>query len=112
MIRRPPRPTLFPYTTLFRTLLAAAIAGVLPGLKITRNLGDRLKRATAGGGGAQFGGLWTAVIVLQLAVTMGFPVVTFFVRKDAVQIETQPLPFPVDQYLSVSLEMEQFSTEP
>jgi len=85
---------------------------VLPGLKITRNLGDRLKRATAGGGGTQFGGLWTAVIVLQLAVTMGFPVVTFFVRKDAVKIETYPLPFPVDQYLSVRLEMERFAVEP
>ena len=104
-------PLTFVYTALL-TLLAAAIAGVLPGLKITRNLGDRLKRATAGGGGAQFGGLWTAVIVLQLAVTMGFPVVTFFVRKDAVRIETQPLPFPVDQYLSVRLEMERFSPEP
>jgi predicted permease len=101
----------FVYTALL-TLLAAAIAGVLPGLKITRNLGDRLKRATAGGGGTQFGGLWTAVIVVQLAVTMGFPVVTFFVRRDAIKIETRPLPFPVDQYLSVRLEMERFSPEP
>jgi putative ABC transport system permease protein len=106
-------PLTFVYTAVL-TLLAAAIAGVLPGLKITRNLGDRLKRATAGGGGSgtQFGGVWTAVIVAQLAVTMGFPVATFFVRKDAVRIETQPLPFPVDQYLSVRLEMERFSPEP
>ncbi|MEX2177745.1 MAG: ABC transporter permease [Gemmatimonadaceae bacterium] len=103
-------PLTFVYTALL-TLLAAAIAGVLPGLKVTRNLGDRLKRATAGGGGTQFGGLWTAVIVLQLAVTMGFPVVTFFVRKDAVRIETQPLPFPVHQYLSARLEMERFAPE-
>jgi putative ABC transport system permease protein len=98
--------------TIVLTLVAAAIAGVLPGLKITRNLGDRLKQATAGGGGAQFGGVWTAVIVLQIAVTMGFPVVTFFVGKDAKKIETYPLPFPLDQYLSVRLEMERFSTEP
>src|SRR5690606_23226302 len=48
----------------------------------------------------------TVVIVAQVAVTMGFPVATFFVRKDAVRIETQPLPFPVDQYLSARLEME------
>ncbi len=104
-------PLTFVYTTLL-TLLAAAIAGVLPGLKITRNLGNRLKRTTAGAGGTHFGGMWTAVIVLQLAVTMGFPVVTFFVRKDAVRLETQPLPFPVDQYLSVRLDMERFPTEP
>jgi putative ABC transport system permease protein len=104
-------PLTFGYTALL-TLLAAAIAGILPGLKITRNIGNRLKRTTAGAGGTQFGGMWTAVIVLQLAVTMGFPVATFFVRKDALRLETQPLPFPVDQYLSVRLDMEQFSTEP
>lgn len=105
-------PLTFVYTVLL-TLLAAAIAGVLPGLKITRDLGDKLKRATAGGGGsAQFGGVWTFVIVLQLAVTMGFPIATFFVGKDAKKIETYPLPFPVDQYLSARLEMERFSPEP
>ncbi len=100
---------LSPLTVLYATvltILAAAIAGVLPGLRITRNLGERLKHATAGGGGVQFGGLWTVIIVAQIAVTMGFPVVTFFVRRDAVRMETQPLPFPVDQYLSVRLEME------
>jgi putative ABC transport system permease protein len=104
-------PLTFAYTALL-TLVAAAIAGILPGLKITRNIGNRLKHATAGGGGTQFGGMWTAVIVLQLAVTMGFPVATFFVRKDAVRLETQPLPFPVDRYVSVRLEMDRVSTEP
>jgi putative ABC transport system permease protein len=103
-------PLTFGYTALL-TLLAAAVAGILPGLKITRNIGDRLKRTTAGNGGTLFGGVWTAVIVLQLAVTMGFPVATFFVRRGAVGLETQPLPFPVDQYLSVRLEMERSSAE-
>ena len=100
---------LSPLTVLYATVLtvlAAAIAGVLPGLRITRNLADRLKRATAGGGGTQFGGVWTGIIVAQIAVTMGFPVVTFFVRRDTVRMETQRLPFPVAQYLSVRLEME------
>ena len=104
-------PLTFVYATLL-TLLAAAIAGILPGLKITRNLGNRLKRTTAGAGATHFGGMWTALIVLQLAVTMGFPVVTFFVRKDAVRLETEPLPFAVDQYLSVRLDMERFPIEP
>src|SRR2546430_4332657 len=31
MIRRPPRSTLFPYTTLFRSLMAAATGGVWQG---------------------------------------------------------------------------------
>src|SRR2546421_5196436 len=34
MIRRPPRSTLFPYTTLFRSLLAAGRAAVLAGNKV------------------------------------------------------------------------------
>jgi putative ABC transport system permease protein len=106
-------PLTFVYTALL-TLLAAAIAGVLPGLKITRNLGDRLKRTTAGAGSTQFGGMWTAVIVLQLAVTMGFPVVTFMVNKDDLrpEAEQKQLPFPLDQYLSVRLEMERYPLEP
>jgi len=103
-------PLTFVYTALL-TLLAAAIAGILPGLKITRNLGNRLKSTTPGAGGTQFGGMWTALIVVQLAVTMGFPVVTFFVRKDTTSLETHPLPFPVDQYLSVRLDMERVPTE-
>jgi putative ABC transport system permease protein len=106
-------PLTFVYTTLL-TLLASAIAGVLPGLKITRNLGNSLKRTAPGAGGMQFGGMWTVLIVLQIAVTMGFPVVTFVVSKDYMGIEAdrKRLPFPVDQYLSVRLEMEQSPTEP
>src|SRR3989442_7662159 len=35
MIRRPPRSTLFPYTTLFRSLLLAAIAGFVVANTVT-----------------------------------------------------------------------------
>ena len=38
------------------TLLGAAIAGGLPGLKVTRGLGARLRAGTTGGGGLRFGG--------------------------------------------------------
>ncbi len=106
-------PLTFVYTALL-TLLAAAIAGIIPGLRITRNLGDRLKRTTAGAGGTHFGGMWTAVIVLQLAVTMGFPVATYIVSKGDLRPEAEAklLPFRGDQYLSARLEMERFPTEP
>jgi predicted permease len=106
-------PLTFLYTALLM-LLAAAIAGIIPGLRITRNLSEKLKRTTAGAGGTHFGGLWTAVIVMQLAVTMGFPVVTFILTRGDVrpEAEDKQLPFPVDPYLSVRLEMEQSATEP
>src|SRR3989454_5572871 len=34
MIRRPPRSTLFPYTTLFRSLIGAALCGLMCGLVV------------------------------------------------------------------------------
>src|SRR5258707_5823789 len=43
MIRRPPRSTLFPYTTLFRSLFVAShddLAGAQPGLPEIVGLGD------------------------------------------------------------------------
>ena len=50
------------------TLVAAAIAGLLPGLKVTRGLGSRLRQSAPGGGGLRFGGIWTVLIVMQVAV--------------------------------------------
>ena len=88
------------------TLLGALIAGVVPALKVTRGLSARLKRATAGGGGLQFGGVWTAVIVAQVAVTVAVPVVTYFVRRDAVRIRTVDVGVPPHEYLTLRLEMD------
>jgi len=86
------------------TLFAAAIAGVLPGLKVTSGTADsRLRGATAGGGGLRFGGVWTAVIVVQVAATVTFPVVGWFVRSDAVNLRTHQPPFASEQYLSARL---------
>src|SRR2546430_5527628 len=41
MIRRPPRSTLFPYTTLFRSRSMLTVPGSMP---ITRGIGSRLRR--------------------------------------------------------------------
>ena len=100
---------LSPTTLLYAVVLtvaAAAIAGIVPALKVTRGVGARLKQATAGGGGLRFGGVWTVIIVVQVAVTVAFPAVAFFVRRDAVQIEKVDVGFPASQYLSARLEMD------
>ena len=56
------------------TLLAAAIAGVVPALKVTSGgAGARLRAASSGGGGLQFGGVWTVIIVVQIAFTTLLP---------------------------------------
>src|SRR5687767_14565671 len=59
------------------TTAAAAVAGIMPAMKITRGMGDRLKPTTAGSGGLQFGGVWTVVIVAQVAATVIFPAVVY-----------------------------------
>ena len=66
---------LAPTTILYAALLAvfaAAIAGVVPAMKATGpQMQGRLKEA-AGGGSMKFGGIWTFVIVGQIAVTVMF----------------------------------------
>jgi hypothetical protein len=56
------------------TLFAAAIAGVVPAFKVTSGgTGARLRAASSGGGGLQFGGVWTVIIVVQIAFTTLLP---------------------------------------
>jgi putative ABC transport system permease protein len=91
---------------LMLTLLSAVIAGVLPGLKITRGLGARLKQGTAGGGGIQFGGIWTVVIVAQVAVTVAFPSIIFIEQRELRRIEAFDVGFAAGQYLGLRIDMD------
>jgi predicted permease len=98
-------PTTILYAVLL-TFLGAVIAGVVPALKVTRGLSARLKANTAGGGGLRFGGMWTAIIVAQVAVTVAFPAFAYFVQRDARQIEGADVGFRTNQYLAMRLEMD------
>jgi putative ABC transport system permease protein len=88
------------------TLLGAAIAGAVPALKVTRALGSRLRQGSAGGGGLRFGGVWTAVIVTQVAFTAAFPAVAFIEQQELRRIQSFDPGFPAEQYLAVRLEMD------
>jgi predicted permease len=85
------------------TLLGAGIAGVVPARKITRGLGASLKAGTAGGGGVRFGGVWTAVIVTQVAFTVAFPLTLFFEQQEAVRLRSLDLGFAAGEYLGMQL---------
>lgn len=86
------------------TVLAATVAGVLPALKITRGMGDRLKQTTAGAGGLRFGGVWTVVIVAQVAVTVVFPSIVWFESVQLGRMQDFDPGFATDQFLSVQVE--------
>lgn len=69
------------YATLL-TLVAAALAGLLPGLKVTRGLGTQLRESSAGPSGLRFGGIWTVLIVMQVAVMAVVPTPVIATYRD------------------------------
>jgi putative ABC transport system permease protein len=98
---------LSPATVLYAiglTLLAAVIAGVVPALKVTEGMGSRLRQAASGGGGLRFGGVWTAVIVTQVAFTTAFPAMVLIEQRLLVRVQTFEAGFPSEQYLAVMVE--------
>jgi putative ABC transport system permease protein len=102
-----------PQTVLYAvalTLLGATIAGVLPAAKITKGLSHRLRETAGVGGGARIGGIWTVVIVAQIAVTVAFPVSTYLVRRDMVQIESLDVGFNDAQVLAARLLLDAVET--
>jgi predicted permease len=88
------------------TVVGSAIAGVLPALKVTRSMGSRLRQAASGAGGLQFGGVWTAVIVAQIAVTVAFPVITYVQLWGVRHVQTFEAGFADEEYLTVQIERE------
>jgi predicted permease len=102
-------------TILYAVLLViggAIIAGILPALKVTKGLDARLRQAAAGSGGFRFGGVWTAVIVAQVAVTVAFPVSVFFGWRDYHQVESLDLGVRGGDFLTARIRAEKsHSTE-
>ncbi|HYC51778.1 MAG TPA: ABC transporter permease [Gemmatimonadaceae bacterium] len=88
------------------TLFAAAIAGVVPALKVTSGgAGARLRAASGGGGGLRFGGVWTVVIVTQIAFTtlLPWPLLGF---GGGILKEDTPAGFPAEAFLTATLELD------
>ncbi len=97
--------TLSPTTVVYALALAvvgAVVAGVMPARKITGGLGAGLRAGTAGGG-VSFGGVWTAVIVIQVALTVAFPSIVMLVRGESTRVAAYDFGFPVQEYLGVTL---------
>jgi predicted permease len=109
------RDHLSPATILYAgllTVVGALVAGVLPALKVTRSLGPQLRQASAGGGGYRFGGLWTAVIVAQVAITVVFPAIAVLTQREGARGQSRDVGFPTAEYLSVRLAMDPADAAP
>ncbi|MEX2271229.1 MAG: ABC transporter permease [Vicinamibacterales bacterium] len=99
-------PGTIPFALLL-TPVAAAIAGFLPGLKVTRGLGARLRQTTPGGGGLRFGGMWTVLIVMQVAVMVAVPFFLHIIRAEkARHTEALTAGFQSGQYLSALVSLD------
>lgn len=84
-------------------LLATAVTGILPALKMTRGVSSRLRETTAGGGGLKFGGVWTVLIVAQIAVTVCAPSMVYLLRRGIHEAESEQIGVPAEQYLTARL---------
>jgi predicted permease len=98
---------LSPVTVLYAsglTVLGAAVAGMLPAFKATaRGVQSRLREAATGGGRLSFGGVWTAVIVTQVALTVVFVPIVGQLWRDTAEIRSADLGFRAGEYLSAQL---------
>jgi putative ABC transport system permease protein len=89
------------------TLFAAAIAGFIPAFKVTSGgVGARLRAASSGGGGLQFGGLWTVIIVVQIAFTTLLPWPLLGLGGDFGG--DKPAGFPAEAFLTATLDIDRF----
>jgi putative ABC transport system permease protein len=89
------------------TILGATIIGILPALNVTRRSQQlKLRQSTPGGGGFRFGGVWTAVIAAQVAVTVLFPASAFFFHRWVIEGQSRDVGFPAEEYLSARLVMD------
>jgi putative ABC transport system permease protein len=65
-----------------------------------------VRQAPGGGGGRRFGGIWTAVIVIQVAVTVAFPAVSFLVLRDLNRVKNANADLADERYLVARLDMD------
>ncbi len=92
-------------------VIGAAVAGVPPALKVTRGgLQQRLQRVAGRGAALNFGGVWSAIIVMQIAGTVFFAPIVVWVGVDTHTIRTADAGVSVERFLTMRLET-RLSTE-
>lgn len=96
---------LSPLTVLYAlglTVLGAVISGVLPALKVTRGISQKLRQGTVGSG-LRFSGVWTFVIVAQVAATVLLPGIVALEQNEISRVQSFDFGFPAKEYLAVQV---------
>jgi len=94
------------YTGLL-TLIGAAIVGILPALRVTRiNVQDALRSESAASSGLKFGGFWTTVIVVQIAITVAFLPLAAGGVFESNRFRQRAEGIGADRYLSASVDVD------
>jgi putative ABC transport system permease protein len=89
------------------TIVNAVIVGVVPALRLTGpGLQARLRQSTARSGGVRFGGVWSAVIAMQVAVTLMFPAWAFCFHRVVIGEGTRDMGFAAEKYLTAVLDVD------
>jgi predicted permease len=100
---------LSPRTVLYAlglTVLGAVIVGVLPALRVTRGISAKLRQGTAGAG-LRFSGVWTFVIVAQVAATVLLPAIVMLENSEMSRVQTADIGIPAREYLSVRVDTDE-----
>ena len=84
--------------------LAAAIVGVLPGLKVTGVRLDANLRALSGGPKLRLGGLWTSLIVVQVASAAAILPAAIYVIAEVVRMELSQPAFAASEFVIAELD--------
>jgi hypothetical protein len=84
--------------------LAAVIVGVVPGLKTTGGRLDIHLRALAGGAGLRVGGMWTTLIVAQVAVAVAILPMALYVVSEVVRMELSETGFGAESFVIAKVE--------
>jgi predicted permease len=87
-------------------LLGTLVVGVVPALKVTRSLGQGLQQAGARTSGPRFGGVWTAIVVFQVALAIAVVPMVGYVARDSLRYALSDAAFPADEFLTIRLEMD------
>jgi predicted permease len=96
-----------PHTLFYAALLAvvgAVLIGLIPAIKATSpRVAKGLQRITGAGGNMQFGGIWSVIIILQVALTVVALPIGFGISSETLRDSRKRAGFGSDRYLTLRM---------